>query len=266
MTPLTATYPTINELQELSEKFESWEPQDIIKWAAETYPHDIVTLSSFGVTSGAILHMISQIDNSIPVVFLQTHYHFAETLKLRDQIADLYDLKVENWEVWGGRPEFLNQYPDDLNKKDDLEGMIIPDEAKEASLKTGVDLCCWLNKVEPMRRALKKRKAYMTSLRRDGGTELRKRIKIIEVYNQPNREEPLVKINPMANWDKKKLWRYIFDNEVPVHELDQYGYHSVGCEPCTAKAGGDDDRSGRWQGAMKSECGIHTDKPVDFSI
>ncbi|MDK2971982.1 MAG: phosphoadenosine phosphosulfate reductase [Candidatus Sumerlaeota bacterium] len=259
--------PSLEEIERLNAEFETAEAQDILRWAIETYSPRIAVTSSFGASSGAILHMISQIDRNVPVVFLQTHYHFAETLKLRDEIADRYGLTVENWEAWGGRPNFLNHYPDDLNKQEGLEGYAIP-EAAAGKVHTGIDLCCWINKVEPLQRALRNRLAYITALRRDGGSEVRKRTRILEVYKRPDTGEFQVKVNPMANWDKKRMWRYIHDNDIPVHELWSSGYKSIGCAPCTLPSGNDgDERSGRWSGTVKTECGIHTAQtPVNYSI
>jgi len=99
------------------------------------------------------------------------------------------------------------------------------------------------------------------------GTETRARTKIIEAYAAPHREYPLVKVNPMANWSKKQMWKYIYDNEVPIHPLWELGYKSIGCKPCTAMVGaGQDERAGRWNGS-KTECGIHTaQKPLNYSI
>lgn len=265
--------PGLEEIAQLNAEFETAPAEDILRWAVERFRPRIALTSSFGASAGAILHMLAQIDRHVPVIFLQTHYHFAETLRLRDQIADLYGLTVENWEVWGGRPAFLHNYPDDLNKHADLRGVSVPDAAKpliaQGKMSTGVDLCCWHNKVEPLRRALRNRLAYLTSLRRDGGSEVRARTQFVEMYKPADRDEPLIKVNPMANWDKKKLWKYIYEHEVPVHELYPLGYKSIGCAPCTNAVGdGGSERDGRWSGIVgKVECGIHTaDAPVNFTI
>lgn len=259
--------PTVEQVAALNERFESASPEEIVAWGIETYAPRIVVTSSFGASSGAILHMIAQISRDVPVVFLQTHYHFEETLRFRDEVAERYGLVVENWEARGGRPGFLSKYPDDLNEHESLVGFEIPEAAK-GKVRTGVDLCCWMNKVEPLERALKHRLAYFTSLRRDGGSEHRARTKIVEAYEAPHREEPLVKINPLANWTKKDLWGYIHRHNVPFHPLWPQGYKSIGCAPCTRPVGdGEDERAGRWQGQGKVECGIHTArKPIDYSI
>lgn len=267
MNATAISLPTLEDIERLNEEFETAEAQDIVRWAVETYSPRLAVTSSFGASSGAILHLISEIDRNVPVVFLQTHYHFAETLKLRDEIADRYGLTVENWEAWGGRPHFLAHYPDDLNKAETLDGLAIPEKAK-GKVHTGIDLCCWINKVEPLQRALRNRLAYFTALRRDGGTENRKRTRILEAYKRPGSDEFQVKINPLANWDKKRMWRYIHDHDIPVHELWSEGYKSIGCAPCTQPVGADgDERAGRWSGTVKKECGIHTaDTPINYSI
>jgi phosphoadenosine phosphosulfate reductase len=262
-----SSLPNLAEIEELNAEFETRSAEDIIAWGIETYRPRIAVTSSFGASSGAILHMIAQIDNSIPVIFLQTHYHFEETLRFRDQLADKYGLIVENWEVWGGRPAFLRQYPDNLNEQETFGDLPVPPDAV-GKVHSGVDLCCWMNKVEPLRRALRARDAYFTSLRRDGGTERRARTRILEMYQGADRDKPVVKINPMANWTKQQLWRYIHDNKIPVHELFMEGYKSIGCAPCTQPTvPGQDERSSRWSGLQKLECGIHTaDTPINYSI
>ena len=259
--------PALEEIEDLNASFESKDAEEIVAWAIETYRPRIAVTSSFGASSGAILHMIAQIDNTVPVVFLQTHYHFEQTLRFRDQLADKYGLVVENWEVWGGRPAFLRQYPDNLNAQETPGDLPIPTDAV-GKVHTGVDLCCWMNKVEPLRRALRTRDAYFTSLRRDGGTERRARTRILEMYKGADRDKPVVKINPMANWSKQQLWRYIHENQIPVHELFLEGYKSIGCAPCTMPtAPGGDERSSRWSGTQKIECGIHTaETPLNYSI
>lgn len=264
---LTQHRPTIDELRSINQEFEGADPRKILRWAVDTYSPRLVALSSFGASSGALLHLLAEVDHTVPVAFLQTHYHFPETLRFRDELADRYGLTVENWEARGGRPGFLEQYPDDLNKRDTVDGMPIPDAAR-GKVETGVDLCCWVNKVEPLQRALRNRDAHLTSLRRDGGSEVRRRTQIVEAYKTPDRVYPLVKINPLANWTKRDLWKFIHDNQVPIHPLFPLGYASIGCAPCTAPVDKDgDERGGRWQGQQKTECGIHTaHKPVDYSI
>ena len=261
-----STPPTLEELDRLNELFETWEAEQIIAWAVQTYGDGLVSLSSFGASSGAILHIVAQINRRVPVVFLQTGFHFEETLALRDTIAEQYGLTVENWEVWGGRKRFERLWGADLPGRQTLEGLELPEAAAKTQPTKGIDLCCWLNKVEPLRRALHHRDAYLTSIRRDGGTELRARTRILEPILPEGRTTPLVKINPMANWNKSRLWRYIHQNGVPVHDLFQYGYKSIGCEPCTKPVGeGQDERAGRW-GGSKDECGIHVNPTVNFSI
>jgi len=264
--PAVASWPSLDELRRVSERFEDASAEDIVRWALDVYGPRVVALSSFGASSGALLHLISTIDHTVPVAFLHTHYHFPETLAFRDELAERYGLTVENWESLGGRPGFLAQYPDDLNRRETTEGLPVP-AAAEGKVRTGADLCCWVNKVEPLQRALRNRLAYFTALRRDGGSEVRARTRVLEAYSSPYRAEPLVKVNPLANWSRQQLWRYINDNDIPTHPLWEQGYRSIGCHPCTAVAREDDERSGRWAGQGKTECGIHTaHKPLDYSI
>ncbi|MEQ8821724.1 MAG: phosphoadenylyl-sulfate reductase [Sumerlaeia bacterium] len=256
--PPVSSLPTVEELRALSEEMESWTARDIIAWAARTYgPERFAATSSFGASSGALLRMLSEVDNRVPVIFLETGYHFEDTIRFRDHIRDLYNLKVEAWGYQGGREAFLAKFPDDLNKRENLDGIDVPQEARRHA-HVGTDLCCFLNKVEPLRRALSGRSAYVTSIRRSDHSEIRQRTKILEVSERPGRE-PLVKINPFANWSKRDLWKYIDEHDVPVHPLFLEGYKSIGCAPCTKPvADGQDERAGRWSGSQKTECGIHT--------
>ncbi len=115
------------------------------------------------------------------------------------------------------------------------------------------DLCCHINKVEPMQRAVQGLKAWISALRKDQSSS-RSNIEILEGY-----EGGLIKINPLANWTRKEIWNYLYHNNVPYHPLHDQGFPSIGCEPCTKSIeAGAEERSGRWAGKGKLECGIHT--------
>lgn len=245
------------QIRDLDDRFRHASPEAVLSWAIATFRSRLAVLSSFGVTSGALLRMLAQIDASVPVVFLQTHRHFPQTLKLREVLTRSYGLTVEEWSCAGDRPEWEDRHAA-LHARPDLDGVAVPEAAQGASLRTGADLCCWFNKVEPLARALADRDAYVTSLRRDGGTELRARTRVVELLQPRGRSRPLVKINPLAHWDRGRLWDYIRTHAVPIHELHGQGYTSIGCEPCTrAVRAGEDERAGRWCGIDKAECGLH---------
>jgi phosphoadenosine phosphosulfate reductase len=116
------------------------------------------------------------------------------------------------------------------------------------------DLCCYLHKVQPMQKALKDIKAWVSGIRRDQ-TSARAQAKILELQR-----DGLLKVNPLLNWTKADVKRYMEEHRLPSHPLYEKGYRSVGCAPCTIAIGADDDeRAGRWAGRGKTECGLHTE-------
>ena len=115
------------------------------------------------------------------------------------------------------------------------------------------NLCCFIHKVQPMQRALHNMQAWITGIRRDQ-TAVRVNAKILELQ-----DDGLLKINPLLNWTKEDVKRYAKEHRLPAHPLFQRGYRSIGCSPCTIAIGvNDDERSGRWAGRGKVECGLHT--------
>ena len=196
--------------------------------------------SSFGPESGVLLHMASQIDKNIPVLFLETGYHFPETLQYRDQLAELFGLtNIVNLKADKAKKEAFVAKHDEVPYEKDPEG------------------CCQLNKVEPLDEAIKGYHAWMSGIRRHQ-TDFRKAIRILELY-----EGELYKVSPLANFTSRDAWWYLKEHNIPQHPLYEKGYLSIGCWPCTRPIQeGDDERSGRWAGKAKTECGIHLFKEV----
>lgn len=227
-------------LEKLNNQFETQKPEEIIAWAVKQFSPKFAMTSSFGPESGVLLHMASRVDPMIPVLFLETGYHFPETLGYRDQLAELFGLK------------------NIIDLKADPEK-----KAKVVAQYDGVpyeknpDLCCQINKVEPLDEALKNYKAWMSGIRRNQ-TDVRKSVRIVEEY-----EGGLYKISPLANFTSRDAWWYLKEHSIPQHPLYEKGYMSIGCWPCTRPIqAGDDERSGRWAGKAKKECGIHTFKEI----
>ena len=222
------------EIDQLSQEFESKSPQEIIKWAVNAYWPQIVLSSSFQTQSVPLLHMASQIRRDILIFFLDTGYHFWETLMFREQLASQWHLNIldlyrdTRWDEFArGRVRSLPG--DDPN------------------------LCCYIHKVDPMQRALKDMKVWISGIRRDQ-TATRAQAKILELQ-----DNGLVKINPLLNWTKTDVKRYSAEHRLPGHPLLQKGYRSIGCAPCTVAVGlNEDERAGRWSGRAKTECGLHT--------
>jgi phosphoadenosine phosphosulfate reductase len=176
----------------------------------------------------------SKVRPGVPVLFLDTGYHFAETIGTRDAIESVYDIRVLNI-----APEHTVEEQDGLMGKD-----LFARDPNE---------CCRLRKVVPLRKALKGYGAWVTGLRRVE-SPTRANAPLISF----DESFKLVKINPLAAWTDEDVQEYIEKNDVLVSPLVEEGYPSIGCAPCTVKpAKGADPRSGRWQGRNKTECGLH---------
>lgn len=223
-----------DEIELLSQEFETKTPQQIIQWAVDTFWPQVALSSSFQTQSVPLLHMASLIRHDILIFFLDTGYHFWETLMFQEQLAWHWQLNV------------LSLYRD--SRWDEF--------ARERIRSLPVDdpnLCCFIHKVQPMQRALQDMQAWITGIRRDQ-TAVRANAKILELQ-----DDGLLKINPLLNWTKEDVKRYSKENRLPAHPLFQRGYRSIGCSPCTVAIGLDDDeRAGRWAGRGKVECGLHT--------
>lgn len=228
------------DLENINEKFEDKKPQEIVEWAAKEFSSRLAMTSSFGPESGVLLHMMSRVNPEIPVLFLETGYHFPETLEYKNQLERLLGLK-----------NVIDLRADAARKAkvvEDYDG--VPYEKNP-------DLCCQINKVEPLDIALKQYTAWMSGIRRHQ-TDMRKSIRIVELY-----EGGMYKISPLANMTSRDTWWYLKEHQIPQHPLYEKGYLSIGCWPCTKPIqAGDDERSGRWAGMGKKECGIHTFKEV----
>src|SRR5215208_70059 len=223
------------EIDRLSQEFETKTPQAIIRWAVDSFWPQIALSSSFQTQSMPLLHMTSQIRRDILILFLDTGYHFWDTLIFREQLTSAWHLNV------------LDLYHDtrwDLFTKQHTRTLPIEDP----------NLCCFLNKVQPMQNALKDMKAWISGIRRDQ-TSLRAHAKILEFQ-----ADGLLKINPLLNWTKADVKTYAEEHRLPSHPLIEKGYRSIGCAPCTIAVGlNDDERAGRWSGRGKTECGLHTE-------
>jgi phosphoadenosine phosphosulfate reductase len=215
-------------------EMEQWTPQQVIRWAVETFGNDVAMSSSFQQQSLALLHIASRVAPALPVFFVDTGYHFQETLAFKQDVARRLWLNVIDL-----RPE-LSQEEQDAHYGPDL-------------CKRDPDLCCYLNKVQPMQNALRKCKAWITGIRRDQSAR-RANAPVVTC-----RDDGLVKINPLVTWTRQDVWRYVEFHKLPPHPLYARGYRSIGCAPCTRPLkAGESERAGRWSGTAKKECGLHT--------
>jgi len=198
----------------------------------EVFPGRITLVSSFGAEAAALLHMVSRIDPAVPISFVDTGRLFGETLRYRDTLV--HDLGLRDVRTVRPDPERV--------RKADPELMLWRQNA---------DVCCFIRKVEPMQRALEGFDAWITGRKAYHGGE-RKGLPHIEAL------DGRVKLNPLARWTKDDLDAYFAAHDLPRHPLEEEGFLSIGCLPCTDRvAPGEDARAGRWRGQNKSECGIH---------
>jgi len=200
------------------------------------YPGGTALVSSFGADSAVLLHMVSRIAPTTPVLFLETGMLFAETLVYQRALAARLGL---------GDVRLIRPDPADLAAEDpdgDLNGR-------------DPDACCALRKTRPLARALAGFEAWITGRKR-AQASTRAAMPVFEVEDATGR----IKVNPLADWTAERLRAYRRDHALPAHPLEARGYPSIGCAPCTTPvAPGEDPRAGRWRGKAKVECGIHFD-------
>jgi phosphoadenosine phosphosulfate reductase len=205
---------------------------DILRWATDTFGNRICVTSS--MTDAVIIHMASAIRPGIDVVFLDTGYHFAETIGTRDAVAAVYPVNL------------VNVTPSRTVAEQDAE-------LGPRLFGRNPDLCCYLRKVEPLERALGNYDAWITGVRRDETVE-RRDARAVEW----DARREMVKVNPIVGWSQKQVDDYIAEKGILVNPLVYDGYPSIGCSTCTLRVEpGEDPRSGRWAGTGKTECGIH---------
>jgi phosphoadenosine phosphosulfate reductase len=196
---------------------------------------DVCITCSFQASGVVLLHLIRDIAPDAPVLFLDTGYHFPETLAYRDRIARRWGLNL------------INVLPErTVAEQESLFGILN---------QTAPDRCCAMRKVDPLFHALERYKVWVTGLRRDQ-SESRLQLQREQGFVLPTGHR-LTKLNPLTTWTTRELWQYAEAHDIPLLPLYQQGYSSIGCEPCTnLPLDPGNPRSGRWSG-QKQECGIH---------
>ena len=206
----------------------------VLQWVWESFGDNAAATSSFQSQSVPLLHLISEHVPELPILFLDTGFHFPETLEFRDQLIDEFDLNVRSLEPRLGHDGFREKHGK-LHQRDP-------------------NLCCYLNKVEPLEDAMEEYDAWVSGIRRDQ-TENRAGTPVLQ-----REDDGTLKVCPMVEWTSRDVWTYIDEHDLPKHPLLEEGYLSIGCAPCTQKPlEGDGERHGRWAGSDKTECGLHTD-------
>jgi phosphoadenosine phosphosulfate reductase len=234
----TAVRPTPELAAEADARFEGIaDPVEqalaVLRWAGDTFGEQFAITSS--MADGLLSHLASRVIPGVNVVFLDTGYHFAETIGTRDWITSALPITL------------VNVTPPQTVAQQDLSfGQRLHDRDP--------DLCCELRKVKPLAQALAGYVAWGSGVRRDESPS-RAATKLVD-WDAKRR---MVKVNPTAAWTQDVVDAYIAEHQVPVNPLFELGYGSIGCAPCTRPvAPGEDPRAGRWAGSNKSECGIHS--------
>ena len=218
-----------------SRRLDAAEPEEIIAWGVRNYFPKLTMATAFGPEGCVILSMLAKIEPRVWVFNLDTGYQFPETLELRDRIARRYGIEVE-----------LRRATTTVEEYEAAHGGPL--------YKSNPDQCCFDRKIKVLQDAARGMDAWMSGIRRDQSPH-RANAPIVGWDKKFN----LVKISPLANWTKERVWKRISDEDVPYNPLHDKGYPSIGCWPCTRTVlfGEDDERAGRWSGTAKTECGLH---------
>ncbi len=214
----------IEGIEAVSQRFEDATAQEIIRWTVDHYDHNVALACSF--QDCVIIDLAVSVDPDLEVIFLDTGYHFPETLEFVDQVRERYNLNL----IITSPGENATEWP------------------------CGSEHCCEYRKVEPLGKALKGRAAWLTALKRSD-SPVRAHTPIVSW----DATRGMVKVNPLANWTDDDISSYITSTGLPEHPLISQGYLSIGCAPTTRPvAPGEHPRAGRWSDTDKTECGLHT--------
>jgi phosphoadenosine phosphosulfate reductase len=206
--------------------------EEVIAWAAKTFGPRICITSS--MSDAVLVDLVSKQLPAVDVLFLDTGYHFPETIGTRDAVSAVYPVNV------------INVTPPTTVAEQDAE-------LGPRLYSRNPDLCCYLRKVVPLEQSLAPYDAWFTGVRREE-TEARSDTRVVSY----DARREMVKVNPIVEWTQQQVDDYIAANGVLVNPLVYDGYPSIGCRTCTARVeDGADPRSGRWAGTAKTECGIH---------
>ena len=221
-------------LSELNTLFRGQPAEELLDWATELFGEQIVLTCSFGGASGMVLlDMVAGLGRGTPIVFLDTNLLFRETYELAATAERRYGIAIERRNPALTLAEQERQEGPQLYARDP-------------------DRCCAVRKVAPLARALQPYDAWISGIRRDQ-SNTRASTELLGWSARHN----LLKINPLAYWSERDVWRYIQAHNVPYNPLLDQGYPSLGCAPCTHQSSAEDPRAGRWSGFAKTECGIH---------
>ncbi|MDS0136427.1 MULTISPECIES: phosphoadenylyl-sulfate reductase [unclassified Amycolatopsis] len=227
----TADYKTLAE--RASRELADATAEEALRWTVDTFGDDFIVASN--MQDAVLIDLATKVKSDVDVLFLETGYHFPETIGTRDAVQTVYpDVKIVNAQAEQSVAEQDAEYGPKLHDRD-------------------ATLCCNLRKVVPLRKTLANYSAWVTGVRRvDAPTRANTPIVTWDDRNG------LVKINPIAAWTDDEFNGYIREHGILENPLVSIGFLSIGCAPCTARVEpGQDPRSGRWAGQSKTECGLH---------
>jgi phosphoadenosine phosphosulfate reductase len=229
-----------DEVRRLADQFEELPLTEILRWTWERFGSEAAIGTSFQGAGLVMIHHAVRAGLRFPIFTLDTQLLFPETIELKARLEEFFGISIEG---------------------------LVPDQTLEEQAaelgselwKSKPDLCCTLRKVIPLQRKLEALSVWMTGVRRQQ-SDTRERTRILELYHfDVLRDRYILKLNPMATWSSERVWAYIREHKIPYNPLQDRGYRSIGCWPCTRAIGaGENERAGRWTGFNKSECGIHT--------
>jgi phosphoadenosine phosphosulfate reductase len=232
-----------DKIAEIQLNAENWSPQQVLGWAFEMFGNKVAISSALGAEGMALIDMASRVRKDFRLFTIDTEFLFPETYSLIERIEQKYEIKVER---------VFSLLSSEQQERDHGAALWARDP----------DRCCNLRKVEPLRRTLSELGAWITSIRRDQ-TSFRASARKIEWDGKFG----LVKVNPIADWSSKQVWRYLHAHGVPYNPLHDQNYPSIGCTHCTrAIQPGEDPRAGRWPGMSKTECGLHVIEIAPMSV
>lgn len=241
MTQSTTSPASVNfDLAAINQQLETAHPREVLAWSVQNIPTGLVQASAFNVDDLVItdiLYRDLKPAHPVPVLFLDTLYHFPQTLELVEKAKAHYHLNLQVYKTLeaNSRDEFTAKFGAELWDQDILKFHDV-------------------TKIEPLQRGLAElgTVAWITGRRRDQANT-REDMPIVELDKQGR-----LKINPIATWTRKETWAFVAEHNIMYNPLHDQGYPSIGDEPITTPVGeGEDERAGRWRGMGKTECGIH---------
>jgi phosphoadenosine phosphosulfate reductase len=221
-------------LQDMQIAAESWSAGEILDWALTHFQRRIALASAFGPEGMVLIDLATRIRSDVQVFTLDTGLFFPETYELMHKVERRYGITIER-----------------------VKPVLSVDEQAEqhgpALWQHSPDRCCYMRKIEPLRRKLSSLDAWVAAIRRDQTPDRAHAQKV-----EWDLKFGLVKINPLCDWTSEMVWDYVRSHDLPYNPLHDHGYPSIGCAPCTRPVrNGEDERAGRWAGFAKTECGLH---------